>query len=73
MACACSVRQDQATLGADDKHARIMAAAKAVVLQRSGALARPNSIQPVASGRPGQILKTECFVSRIQSATTSTI
>lgn len=70
MACACRVGQDQATSGADDKHARIMAAAKAVALQRSGAPTKPESLQPVSTSRPGQIRKTGCFTSGAQSATT---
>lgn len=72
-ACACRVEQDQAASGADDKHARIMAAAKAVALQRSGAPAQPESIQPLPSSRPGQLLQTECFTSGAQSVTTSRI
>ena len=68
MACACRVGQDPATSGADDKHARIMAAATAVALQRSGAPAKPESIQPVQSSRPGQILRTVCFITGLKSA-----
>lgn len=45
--------QDQAVSEADDKQSRIMAAAKAVAMQRRGAPTESESIQPIPASRPG--------------------